>query len=192
MASTGLYIIENSLWQVGILPETGASIAFGRIKQDKQSFDFLRPTPESSYRNSSACSSFALIPWSNRIRAGHFKFRGSDYQLQTSSDGTARHGVVRSFPWRVDSFSATRLAVRFDSGDFPNINFPFHFSARIDFILDDDQFSVVTWLKNDDRMPFPGGFGHHPYFVRSLIGGVDPVQLEVPCNEYFVLEGGMA
>jgi len=189
MASTGLYIIENSLWQVGILPETGASIAFGRIKRDRHSFDFLRPTPESSYRNPSNCASFALIPWSNRLRAGHFRFQGSDYQLQTNgSDGTAIHGVVRNFPWQVESFSATRLTARFDSRDFQNVNFPFHFSASIDFILDDEQFSVVTWLKNEDKTPMPGGFGHHPYFVRSLVGDADPVQIEIPCSEYFKLE----
>jgi len=192
MASTGLYIIENSSWQVGILPETGASIAFGRLKRDKRSYDFLRPTPESSYRNPSNCASFAVIPWSNRLRAGHFRFQGTDYQLEiTSNDGTAIHGVVRHHPWQVESFSATRLAVRFDSADFQNINFPFHFSASINFILDDEQFSIVTWIKNEDKTPFPAGFGHHPYFVRSLVGDADPVELEIPCAEYFQLENSL-
>jgi aldose 1-epimerase len=189
MAALGLYIIENAHWQIGILPETGASVAFGRIKRDRQTFEFFRPTPESKYREPSACASFPLIPWSNRIRNGHFKFRGTDYQLQLNGkDGTAIHGVTRSCPWQVESFSATRLVTSFNSSDFENLNFPFRFSAHIEYLLSDEQLSIATWLKNDDNTPMPAGFGHHPYFVRSLVGGTDPIQLEIPCTEYFPLE----
>ena len=187
-----MYIIENSSWQIGILPETGASIAYGRIKRDRQIFDFFRPTPESGYKNPSTCACFPLIPWSNRLRDGHFRFQGTDYQLEKNGkDGTAMHGVARNYPWRVDSFTATRLAVRFDSRDYDNINFPFRFSAHLDFILDDERFSIVTWLKNEDSQQMPGGFGLHPYFVRSLDGTTDPVQLMIPCQEYFKLENAL-
>jgi aldose 1-epimerase len=110
---------------------------------------------------------------------------------KNGKDGTAMHGVTRNYPWRVISFTATRLALRFDSGDYENINFPFRFSAHLDFILDDERFSIVTRLKNEDNVPMPGGFGLHPYFVRSLDGNADPVQLQIPCETFFQLENSM-
>lgn len=192
MAAMGLHIIENAHWQVGILPETGASVAFGRIKRDRQTFEFFRPTPESKFREPSACASFPLIPWSNRIRNGHFKFQGTNYELQLNGkDGTAIHGVTRNMPWHVESFSATRLVTYFNSNNFETVNFPFRFSAHIEFMLSDEHFSIATWLKNEDAIPMPAGFGQHPYIVRSLVGGTDPVQLEIPCAEYFPLQGGL-
>ena len=80
-----LHVIENESWQVGILPDAGASVAFGRVKRDGRWLDFMRPTPETSYRDPSACASYVLIPWSNRIRDGHFRFQNftSSFVLTT-------------------------------------------------------------------------------------------------------------
>ena len=61
-------VLENEYWQVGILPETGASIAFGRVRRDDTWVDVMRPTDLADYDNPSQCASFVLMPWSNRIR----------------------------------------------------------------------------------------------------------------------------
>ena len=98
------HTIESNTWQIGTLPETGASIAYGRVKHAGRWLDFMRPTPEPDYNNPSACASFALVPWSNRIRDGRFMFDGRQVQLQVSAkDGTAIHGVGRRYPWRIES-----------------------------------------------------------------------------------------
>src|SRR5215207_6991682 len=103
-----LITLENEVWQVGILPETGASIAFGRVKQGSSWIDLMRPTPESDYNNSSKTSSFIMLPWCNRIREGKLRFQGQEYQLKTTpDDGTARHGDVRNRQWQVDQQDAT-------------------------------------------------------------------------------------
>src|SRR5690349_9298836 len=103
MMSFVLHTLQNEYWQAGILPQTGASIAFGRVHKAGQWIDILRPTPESDYGNSSSCSSFIMLPWCNRINYGLLRFDGQEYQLRTTKDdGTARHGDVRGRSWRVD------------------------------------------------------------------------------------------
>ena len=186
-----LQTLENEIWQVGILPETGSSTAFGRVRRNGQWIDVMRPTAESDYGNASLCASFIMLPWSNRLRAAHFRFNGTDYPLQPSdNDGTAIHGAVRRLPWKVESSNSTRLVTTFTSTDYEVVNFPFKFSARADFWLDGADFHMNLALKNEDTQPFPGGYGHHPYFVRDQ--GANLVQIEVPCDEYFELDAGMA
>lgn len=172
----GLHVLENAFWQVGILAETGASIAFGRVRAGGQWVDFLRPTPESEYGNVSKCASFVMLPWSNRIRDGRFRFNGIDYQLQVNNrDGTAIHGDVRRRPWRVDSADGTHTGLSIRSADHENVNFPFRFSGRAVYRLDGRDLVMELALKNEDTQPMPGGFGQHPYFVNAK-----GVQLELP------------
>ena len=88
MTSIEPLVIENDVWQVGILPPTGMSTAFGRIKHKGAWVDFMRPTPKESYGRASDCASFILVPWSNRIKGGLFRFRGKDHQLKpNAADG---------------------------------------------------------------------------------------------------------
>jgi aldose 1-epimerase len=73
-----LHLLQNKDWQVGILPETGASIAFGRMRYSGAWVDVLRPTAEADYGNPSKTSSFLMLPWANRIRDG--LLAASDHQ----------------------------------------------------------------------------------------------------------------
>ena len=187
-----LQTLENESWQVGVLPETGASTAFGRVRRGDQWIDVMRPTAASDYGNSSLCASFIMLPWANRLRDAKFQFEGKTYQLQPSSnDGTAIHGTVRRLAWQVASEDKTRLVTTFDSSSYEKdkINFPFKFSARAEFWLDGLDFHMNVTLKNDDSQPFPAGFGHHPYFVRDA---ENKVQVQLFCEERFDLVDLMA
>lgn len=189
--SANLITLQNPFWQVGILPETGASVAFGRVKRRDDWIDVLRPTAESDYANSSRCSSFIMLPWCNRIRAGILRFNGQEYRLRTEpDDGTARHGDVRKRAWKVESVSGDRVALGFRSTDYVDVNYPFRFSARAIYWL--ERRDLVLWLalKNEDSQSMPGGFGHHPYFVRPS-GGATP-HLQIPCSAQFELVGYLA
>lgn len=184
-------MLENNYWQVGILADTGASIAFGRVRYSGTWLDVMRPTDPAHYNNNSLTASFVMMPWANRVRDGRLTFRGHSYQLQTmADDGAARHGVVREHPWVVERQSATSVRCRFNSADIDSLNFPFRFSALMEYALEDDAFVWRMSLKNEDRVPFPAGFGHHPYFVR-LEGEPEP-QLVIPCDSHFELTRFMA
>jgi aldose 1-epimerase len=185
---TPVVTLQNEFWQVGILPSTGASIAFGRVRQGDTWVDVLRPTPESDYDNSSKCSSFIMMPWCNRIRDGVLRFNGQTYMLRTEADdGTARHGDVRRRNWRIASQDDLHIRMTLDSREEQNINFPFAFSASATYGLQGNTFIWGLTLTNEDTQPFPAGFGHHPYFVRT-----DDVQLSVPCDGEFVLTNTLA
>ena len=173
-----VHLLENDYWQIGILPETGASVAFGRVRQDGKWHDVLRPTDTADYDNPSKCASFVLIPWSNRIRDARFRFRGVEHQLKPSSgDGTASHGDTRRRIWQVESAGQERISLSFDSTAHTSMNFPWQFAAAVVYELDGPDFEITLSLKNIDTEAFPGGMGNHPYFVRT-----DDVQLELPVD----------
>jgi len=183
------HVLENDVWQIGLLPETGMSTAFGRIKHGGAWLDFMRPTAEASYRYPSDCASFLLVPWSNRLRDARFRFRGKTYQLASNMrDGTAIHGVGREHPWAVERADGRQLAASFDSRAHENIAFPFAFTARAAFRVEGQRFRCDLAVRNESREPMPAGFGHHPYFQRALAGPTDTVRLAIPCAQYFELD----
>ncbi len=185
-----VHTLQNEYWQAGVLPETGASLAFGRIQQGGVWHDVLRPTPEASTGNSSACSSFVMLPWCNRIKGGVLRFSGQEYALRTAKDdGTARHGDVRGRAWNVEIAEAARIRLTFRSSNYADLNWPFPFSARLDYTLNGREFIWSLMLKNESDHPAPAGFGHHPYFVRPA---GEEVEIQIPCGEYFPLTNFMA
>jgi aldose 1-epimerase len=186
-----LQALENDVWQAGILPETGASVAFGRIKKDGTWVDVLRPTAEADYGNSSNSSSFIMLPWCNRIKDAKLRFNGKEYALQpTPDDGTARHGDVRKRAWHIVEQSRTHLRMAFDSRQHSGVNFPFQFSTSAEYRLEGRSFIWRLSLKNEDSQPMPGGFGHHPYFVRPV--GVNTPRIQIPCDAQFNLVNDLA
>jgi aldose 1-epimerase len=183
------HVLKNEVWQVGLLPETGMSTAFGKVKHGGAFVDFMRPTPEPSYGHASDCASYLLVPWSNRIKDARFTFRGKNYQGRVNApDGSAIHGTAREYPWTTVHADEGHLSARFDARDHGGANAPFAFSARAEFHLDGRRFSNTLSVKNESSAPMPAGFGHHPYFRRFLSGADDGVLLEIPCEECFELE----
>jgi aldose 1-epimerase len=182
-----VHILQNKDWQVGILPETGASIAFGRMRYSGAWVDVLRPTAEANYSNPSKTSSFLMLPWANRIRDGVLRFEGQSWQLQTTKDdGTARHGDVRKRVWQVIESSDIGIRMSLDSWNFPDFNFPFRLSAELSFHVEDRDFVWELTLKNADKRSFPAGFGFHPYFMRP-----SETWLQIPCNQQYILINAM-
>jgi aldose 1-epimerase len=191
-------VLENEHWRVGVVPETGASVAFGQVRVDGDWRDVLRPTPAESLRHHADCSSYVLAPWSNRVRDGLLRFDGREWQLRiTDDDGTALHGAVFEYPWTVLEKSRSRLVLRFDSTRFVGVNFPWRFRAQVTYVLDGERLWWRTELENTDREAFPAGFGHHPFFVRRLtdaaggaLGG--EALLQINCRRGYALEDTMA
>ncbi|NJL54707.1 hypothetical protein HC928_05555 [bacterium] len=130
MAAVAPLVITSKDWQVGVLPGTGASLAFGRVRVSGTWLDLLRPTAAADTLNSSLCSSFIMLPWANRIGGGRLHVDGETFQLATADDGTARHGDVRNRPWQVVTADETQVRLHFDSTQHERINWPFRFMAE--------------------------------------------------------------
>lgn len=181
--------IENGSWQVGLVPTSGGSVAYGRVRVGGEWVDVLRPTPADKLGDAWSTGSFPLVPWSNRIRDGLFTWAGREHQLRINfGDGTAIHGTGIEFPWTVAAQTATSVTLEFRSRDAVGANWPWAFTARFTYELDDERFTWHMEVTNDANETFPAGLGHHPYFVRDLgVGG--GAELQLNCATAYPAEG---
>ena len=162
--------LENELWQLDIVPDVGASVYGLRARVGGAWHPVMRPTNPDAFsaKKSSACSSFTLAPFSNRIRDARFAFAGREYQLKpTSPDGGTQHGDVRNRPWKLAEL-VNVLEGAFDLRDVSDFNFPFPFAMSVDYALEGSSVTTRLRLTNTGNAPMPAGFGIHPYFVRRL------------------------
>lgn len=182
------HVLINDTWQVGVLPKVGASLAYARIMRDGAWHDFMRPTPAADRDDALKCASYLLTPWSNRLRDARFVFADKTYQLNPSfPDGTAIHGVGRSFAWRVVSSDATHIELHFDTRLHSGVNYPFAFKAWVEYRLDGANFSTRMGLTNLDSQPMPAGFGTHPFIQRTLTSSADVLAMQIPCDSAYPL-----
>lgn len=179
--------VQNDRWRIGLVPETGGSVAFGQVRIGDSWQDVMRPTPERHLTVASKTASYPLVPWSNRIRDGLLRWAGREYQLRVNAtDGTAIHGTGKEYPWTVVESSDTHAVLEFSSRDVYGVNFPWTFRARFAFALDGDRFTWTYGIENTDHETFPAGFGHHPYFLRQVAGSAD-ARLQVEMDKAYDL-----
>jgi aldose 1-epimerase len=107
--------------------------------------------------------SFPLVPWVNRVRDRGFEFRGRRIALSPESaiDPSPLHGHGWLSPWTVEFVSPSKARLRFDhsAGEWP-----WSYSARQDFTLDESGLSILLSCTNTSDTAMPCGLGHHPYF----------------------------
>ncbi|WP_159808513.1 aldose 1-epimerase [Cellulomonas citrea] len=188
-----LPVLTSSTWQVGVLPATGGTLAFGRVATEDGLVDVLRPTPAAALRRAERTASYPLIPWSNRIGEGLLRFGGRTWQLRRNADdGTASHGTVLDYPWDVVTRRDDLVELALTSADLVGVNFPWRFAAGIGYRVDGPDLLVHTWLTNEDDEPFPAGFGHHPFFQRHLRPADGGARLQVPAEACYDLVGAIA
>lgn len=136
----------------------------------------MRPVRLENVKTSSQCASFALLPFSNRIRDAAFDFAGEHVQLRvTTADGLTQHGDVRNRPWQLARQTPGSLTFTFDSRDFDDVNWPWAFTAEMHYELRGPDFVTSLSLTNSSERPMPAGMGLHPYFD---ISGGPTLQLE--------------
>jgi aldose 1-epimerase len=186
-------VLRNGRWEIGVLPASGAALAYGRVLVGDRWRDLLRPTRSEHRTAPERCASFPLVPWSNRIADGRLRFEGREWLLaRNGADGTAIHGATTGFAWTVVARDEDRVVLELSTRDLVGVNFPWRFRARVAYTLTGDGLSVTTTVENDDDETFPAGFGHHPYFQRSLVAGGPEALLEVPARRGYALVRAMA
>ena len=186
--------VGNDHWRLGVLPGTGASLAFGQVRLGDRWVDLLRPTRPEGLRRYPWCASYVLVPFSNRVRDGLLRDGGRSWQLRPNSlDGTAIHGAAHEWPWQVADKSAESVTLTFDATAVVGVNFPWAFRAEVTYAVVGPRAVVRTVLTNVDGEAFPAGFGHHPFFRRGLLDPeVSEIELELPFGSAYPLERGMA
>jgi aldose 1-epimerase len=169
-------VVRMLSWQSGecslvLAPEIGGVIigwSFGAAPL------LRRPDPDAiMHGNARGLGCFPLVPFSNRIANGRFRWANTEYALDRNFGDHPHtiHGVGWQSAWQVSSASSTSavLTLHHDASDIQVQRWPFAFSAEQQFTLAPDALSIVLTVQNLHHSPAPAGLGLHPYFPR--IGG---------------------
>lgn len=151
---------------VTLAPGIGGAIAGFWSEARGTRLDFLRPSPGDalSRGNPGALSSFPLVPWSNRIRAGRFTFGGRPVALTPNLRGHAIHGLGYRTSWAVTDRGPSEVLLehRHAAGEWP---WTYRATQRI--ALTAAGLDVEMVLTNESQTAMPAGLGWHPYFPRT-------------------------
>jgi aldose 1-epimerase len=158
--------LTDGLAEAVVAPADGGCLAAFRWQARGDVLDWLRPAPPTGSFAPSAAASFPLVPYSNRIREGRFRFAGQDHRLKPNF-GAARHSIHGhgwQRPWQVieQEASSLTLACSHDGSDWPQ---PYRAEQR--FTLANGALTVSLAVTNEGDGPMPAGLGQHPYFPRT-------------------------
>jgi len=136
-----------------------------------------------------------LIPFPNRIKDGHYRFNGADYQLPINEPAMNNciHGFFFDKKMDIvgkevqDDRASISLEYVYD-GSVPG--YPFLFKLRLVYSLDSVKgFECSTEVVNIDQVSLPVGDGWHPFFKTGR--KVDELMLELPTEKKIMLDANM-
>ena len=127
----------------------------------------LRSTEPEALEGVRLGGGFALLPYSNRLAQGRFRWAGRTHQLRLNFPGRPHplHGCGWQRPWQVleQGPSHAVLGLHHVSDE----DWPFAFDARQTLRLRPEGLAWHLALTNRDASPMPAGLGWHPYFPRA-------------------------
>jgi aldose 1-epimerase len=117
-----------------------------------------------SMTSSRPSASYPLVPYSNRIGYGHFRWHGHDVRTRPNFSGNSHsvHGVGWQRPWQVEE--ATDSLVRLSLHHSADADWPFAFSCEQRISLGAEVLRLEMSITNTDTRSQPAGLGWHPYF----------------------------
>lgn len=146
-----------------------------------------QPHPAPVHADQLGC--FPLVPFSNRVRDGHFAYGGRTITLPRNHfDPHPLHGDGWTAPWQVVRQSSDEALLEYVHHG--TMSWPWRYRAEQHFRLAADRLAVDLSLTNQDESAFPAGLGLHPYFPRAgarlvtALGGVwlsDDTRLPTEC-----------
>lgn len=128
----------------------------------------FRPPPAEGLVAARSLGCYPLVPFSNRIKEGRFRFGGVRYQagpVGPIDPLHAIHGDGFRHPWQVVASGpkAATLVYQHDGAE----GWPFSYRAIQHFDLSDTGLTVRMTLTNEDIRAFPAGLGLHPFFPKA-------------------------
>jgi len=127
---------------------------------------WLRPAPEGSGFPPTDAAVFPLIPISNRVRDGRFRFQDLPYEMALNfpPEKHAIHGHGWQTAWDVTdrSESSCTLSFRHDAADWPSA-----YEATQRFTLSETEMAMDMAIRNIGDRAMPAGLGPHSYFIRT-------------------------
>ncbi len=151
-----------------VSPVAGGSITRYATTGSNRAYEWMRPATEAAVaaRSAGQTASFPMVPFSNRIRNGRFRFNGRMVQLEElfGREPHAIHGHGWRAPWSEIDRSSDRLTIAYrHAAD----SWPWPYLAEQTFELQDPVLRVRFSVTNESAEPMPVGFGLHPYYLRT-------------------------
>ena len=187
-----------------LAPEVGATIVRYWSEGKAGPLHWLRPGPlgGGTPRRPGEMGCYPLVPYSNRIRNGKFRFGGREIALPLNFGDHPHsiHGQGWQSSWSAVSHTESEAALEYRHA--PDA-WPWEYRARMNFRLAPQRLSVTLSLENLSTSPMPAGLGFHPYYPRtpltSLTADVEqvwltdqevmPVRREAPPPEWDLRKG---
>ena len=151
-----------------LAPEAGGMVTRYWLERGSGVWEWLRPASEVAVpqRDGYLAAAFPLVPFSNRIRGGRFRFDGRDVALPLNRppERHAIHGQGWQAAWTPREVSTTTALLEFRH--VPGA-WPWAYRATQRFVLSSTDLTVELALENESDAPMPAGLGWHPYFLRT-------------------------
>jgi aldose 1-epimerase len=158
--------LANAYLRLDVAPQLGGGIT----RFDWRSGGALEPVfrrcehlSASMDPNDLAC--YPLVPYSNRIAAGRFRFGGRDIEVPCNRAGEPLplHGDGWLAQWQIEEREVERVRLVLDrsSGE------PYAYRAAITYLLDGATLVMTLEVENTGRDAMPFGLGVHPFLARD-------------------------
>jgi len=157
--------IKSHMVSADIVSGLGGGLIRYSARVGKDEYHLLKPTNQADLNAGKAyrLSSFPLVPYSNRIAGGRFKFAGRDVVL---SDGARPEmEVIHGHGWKA------RWTVRDHAENWASLSYrhdaaawPFTYGVTQNFALTGNALSITLTVTNLDDAAMPIGLGFHPCF----------------------------
>lgn len=167
-----LITLSSQRFAAGVSPRLGGALAWFGLADDS-GIEFVRPASARAFaeRNVRLTSSYPLVPYSNRIGDGKFRFDGLDYSLQQNAPISPHpiHGVGWLRNWSVTAVERNSVSLAFThvAHGGSGTDWPWSFGAAQIIALDDTGLHLTLSLTSHDSRPMPAGIGLHPFFPKS-------------------------
>jgi len=157
--------IADGVAEAVIAPEIGAAVAAYHLIAGKRTVPLFRPCRNLAQAQPFDLACNLLIPWSNRISGGGFRFQGRFHPLEPNVVGEPYpiHGNGFLSRWTVESATAVGAELSLSS-DGPG---PFRYAARVGYELHEGALTMRLAVANLADEPLPFGLGFHPWIVRT-------------------------
>lgn len=117
-----------------------------------------------------------LVPWSNRIGDGTYRFAGVEHRLPINEPerNNALHGLVLNDEWEVDDATTDSTVLALGLG--PETGYPFSLMLSLTYALTGAGLTATLRATNTGELHAPYGCGFHPYVLAGA-GRVDDAAL---------------
>ncbi|MFT5813006.1 MAG: aldose 1-epimerase [Psychroserpens sp.] len=157
---TSLFL-TTAVARVEISPLLGGAILAYDAKLHSQFVPILRNANKAKSVLETSC--FPLVPYSNRIKHGHFNWQEKSITLPLNNlpEKHSIHGHGWQLPWTVTQQTDNSLTIEYHH---QTAQWPFSYSAQQTFTLDNNSLEIELVLLNTSNTEMPSGLGLHPYF----------------------------